>query len=305
VGSRLPSLRRHRRDLPPELCAAIDRALLPRPEDRATLSDLAAALTAAVDEVSDDYGGSDPPYVAPRWLPRLAAGAAAGGLAAVAIVGADEGAAVAAGDLPVATAIAVGLVVALLPRLGWVLAAAGAVAIAGEPGLVAAAVAVPPLLLYRHPLAWSVPAAAPLLGLAGLAGAYPGIAGAARTAWTRAALGAAGLWWLLLAEPLLGRDLLLGTPAGELPDAAALLLAPLWAVAALVQPWLVTGRALSLDIVGATVWAAALAAATATVADAAQLAEPRGLAAGAVLAAAIAISAARARNTVNAEDDRA
>ncbi len=90
-----------------------------------------------------------------------------------------------------------------------------------------------PLLLPRAGLAWSVPAAAPLLGLAGLAGAYPAIAGTARRAWTRAALGAAGLWWLLLAEPLLDRDLALGTPApGDLLDPGALgalLLAPLWA----------------------------------------------------------------------------
>jgi len=162
-----------------------------------------------------------------------------------------------------------------------------------------------PVLLPRNGLFWSVPAAAPLLGLAGLAGAYPAVAGAARGAWTRAALGAAGLWWLLLAEPLLDRDLALGTLPGDLPDPVALALAPLWALAALVLPWLVRGRALALDVIGAAIWAAALAAGTATVADSAGLAEPRGLAAGALLAGALAFLAARARNTVNAEDDRA
>jgi eukaryotic-like serine/threonine-protein kinase len=197
------------------------------------------------------------------------------------------------------------VLVAMLPRLGWLLAAAGAVAISPEPGLTAAMVAVVPVLLWRDGLVWSVPAAAPLLGLAGLAGAYPALAGAARRAWTRAALGAAGVWWLLLAEPLLGRDLALGTAPGDLPDPIALILAPVWALAALVMPWLVNGRALALDVIGATVWAAALAAVTATVADGAGLAEPRGLAAGAVLAGALAFLAARARNTVNAEDDRA
>ncbi len=97
---------------------------------------------------------------------------------------------------------------------------------------------------------WSVPAAAPLLGLAGIAGAYPAVAGPFRGAWTRAALGAIGLWWLLLAEPLLARDLALGTPPGDAADvldtlasSGALLLAPLWAVAAVVLPWLVAGRA--------------------------------------------------------------
>ena len=59
--------------------------------------------------------------------------------------------------------------------------------------------------------------------------------------------------------------------------AARLLLAPLWAAAALVLPWLVRGRSLAVDIVGAATWAAGLAAATAAVADCADLAEPRGL----------------------------
>ena len=119
--------------------------------------------------------------------------------------------------------------------------------------LVALAAAVPPLLLRRRGLAWSLPAAAPLLGLAGLAGAYPAVAGAVRGPWARAALGAAGLWWLLLAEPLLGRDLALGTPPGDagtvleaLGSSGALLLAPLWAAAAVALPWLVPGRALAL-----------------------------------------------------------
>ena len=44
------------------------------------------------------------------------------------------------------------------------------------------------------------PRVAPLLGLAGLAGAYPALAGQAARPWHRAALGALGAWWLLLAE---------------------------------------------------------------------------------------------------------
>jgi len=85
----------------------------------------------------------------------------------------------------------------------------------------------------------------------------------------------------------------------------ALLLAPLWALAAVVLPWLVAGRAVALDIAGAVVWAAGLAAATASVADQAGLAEPRGLAAGTAVAGLIAVIGAQARNTVNAENDRA
>jgi hypothetical protein len=178
--------------------------------------------------------------------------------------------------------------------------------------LVALAAAVPPLLLRRRGLAWSLPAAAPLLGLAGLSGAYPAVAGAVRGPWARAGLGAAGLWWLLLAEPLIGRDLALGTPPGDagavleaLGSSGALLLAPLWAAAAVALPWFAGGRALALDVVGAATWAAGLAAATAAIADRAGLAEPRGLAAGAVVAGVLAVVGGRARNTLNAEHDRA
>ena len=208
------------------------------------------------------------------------------------------------------------LLVALLPRAGWLLAAAGCIAALAEPwpdaaALIAAAAIVPPLLMRRRGLAWSVPAVAPALGLATLAGAYPAVAGRARGAWTRAALGATGLWWLLLAEPLLERDVLLGTPAGTAGDvleavatSGALLLAPLWAAAALVLPWIVSGRSLALDIVAAATWAAGLGAATAAVAGSVGLAEPRGLAAGAVVAGVLAVIGARARNTLDPEDER-
>jgi hypothetical protein len=314
VGTVLPSLRRYRRDLPAELCLAINQALAPRPEDRGTLAELAEALQATLEHVSDQ-GGTVPPYLTgsqagsqggsvPPYAARVGAGAAAGGLAAAVLAAVGE---------PATAALAVAVLVAALPRVGWLVAAVGAIVVWPDGAtLIAAGVVVPPLLLRRNGLAWSVPAAAPLLGLAGIAGAYPAIAGAARGAWTRAALGATGLWWLLLAEPLLDRDLALGTAPGDAGDvlealarSGALVLAPVWALAALLMPWLVAGRALAVDVVGAMIWAAALAATTATVADAVGLAEPRGLAVGAVVAGALAILAARARNTVNAEDDRA
>jgi hypothetical protein len=333
VGTVLPALRGRRRDLPAPLCAAIDRALAPAADDRGGLGDLADALADALPEVSDD-GGTIAPHplerAAARPLPRLgrlAAGLAAGGLTALALAAAgdpprwaaarDE---VAAGrDLvvePLTAAAVACLLVAILPRVGWLAAAAGCVAALAGPWpeaamLVAAAAVVPPLLLRHRGLAWSVPAAAPALGLATLAGAYPAVAGRARGAVARAALGAAGLWWLLLVEPLLDRDLLLGTPPGPAGDvleavatSGALLLAPLWAGAALVLPWLVPGRSLAFDVVGAATWAAGLGAATAAVAGYAGLAEPRGVAAGAVVAGVLAVIGARARNTLNAEDER-
>ena len=56
VGTVLPPLKRSRKDLPPALNAAIDRALRPRPEERGTLDELAAELADALPEVSDDGG---------------------------------------------------------------------------------------------------------------------------------------------------------------------------------------------------------------------------------------------------------
>ncbi len=305
VGTVLPALRKRRRDLPPELTQALDRALLPAADDRGSLEDLADALAGALPAVSDE-GGTIAPHPlerAPRRLPalsRVAAGLAAGGLVAAAL-SADVG-----GQTPeLVVAGLAAIAVMLFPRAGWLAAAAGCVIALGgvsnaAAGLAAAAAVVPPLLLRGRGTLWSLPAAAPLLGLAGLAGAYPALAGSVRGVLTRAALGATGLWWLLLAEPLLGRELAIGTApdaAGavieELATGGALLLAPLWAIAAAVLPWLVRGRSLAADIVAATFWATLLGAATAAIAERAELGEPRGLVAGAVVAGAVAIVVAR------------
>jgi hypothetical protein len=272
----------------------------------------ALALSAAADPPSW-AGATIPPGAGGATIPPGAAGAATppwGAGAAISSTG--------AGDMlvaPLTGAAAACLLVAVFPRAGWLLAAAGCVAALAGPwpeaaALAAAAAAVVPLLLRRHGLAWSVPAAAPALGLATLAGAYPALAALPRGAYARAALGAAGLWWLLLAEPLLNEDLAFGTPPGTAADvleaiavSGALLLAPLWALAALVLPWLVPGRSLAGDMAGATAWAAGLVAATAAIAGYTGLDEPRGLGAGAIGGAVLAVIAARARNTLNPDDD--
>jgi hypothetical protein len=139
------------------------------------------------------------------------------------------------------------------------------------------------------------------------AGAFPALAGTARSAWTRAALGVTALWWLLLAEALLGRTLLFGLDLPARPDwdgaasitasevvrplvtSGALVQAVLWGVAALVMPWLVRGRSLSADVVAATVWAAGLAGATASIGEAVSGAAPKGLVVGALAAGILAV----------------
>ena len=60
VGTRLPSLARARPDLPAELCDALDRALLPDPDDRGTLEDLRDGLTIARDDAGTEVGPVDP-----------------------------------------------------------------------------------------------------------------------------------------------------------------------------------------------------------------------------------------------------
>jgi serine/threonine protein kinase len=221
---------------------------------------------------------------------------------------------------PAAGAAAAGLAVLVLPRLGW-LAMVGTLLAwlaATAPGvalLVAVAAAPVPVLLPRRGLAWSAAAAAPLLGVVGLAGAWPALAGQARGWRTRAALGALGGLWLVLAEALTSQRLLAGQPRdvlaarawdGSAFDAASTALAPLlsggtlaiaalWALAAALLAVLVRGRSAALDLVAAAGWAAALAASTQAICQALVLDSPRGLVAGALVAGALAVGARAAR----------
>jgi eukaryotic-like serine/threonine-protein kinase len=387
VGMRLPSLRRLRRDLPPELCDALDAALDPDPEARGQVADLRAALAEAEPYVDDEpgvvetgpvealaetakrglsadvvrrtrtrtwraerreeegWGGAvaaesakrglsgdfvrrtrralEPeerraleerheraaaerremarvgrPRVEPATLPgRVLAAIAAGALAGWALtelpVDVTAGGALPAVDA-LAAAAAVGALVALLPRLAWVVALVALLAALGPERvtIVVAAAAVPVILLVpRQGTVWSLPAAAPVLDLIGLAGVHPALAGQARTLPSRAALGALGFWWLTLAA-IVTQD----RPDLEaVAEPAVAALAALWAVAAAVLPLAVRGRNLAIDVVAATVWAAGLAAATGAIAEALAYAEPDGTVPAAVLAGAIAVLGAAFR----------
>jgi hypothetical protein len=88
----------------------------------------------------------------------------------------------------------------------------------------------------------------------------------------------------------------LADAAWPLVTSGSAALAGLWAVAAVVLPWLVRGRSAALDVVAATSWAAGLAAATAALAEWAggSGAHPPGLVLGAVAAAVTALALARA-----------
>jgi hypothetical protein len=315
VGARLPALGRLRRDLPVELCRALDRAVLVRPEQRGTLADLRAALADGLPVADDERGtiagspleGLARPAPRPRVRPRarVAAALAASGLAAAALAWLTPAAGVEVA--PAAGAAGAAAAVLVAPRLGWIAMAGALAAWAGGPtALVLGLAALPTVVLLRRsgPL-WSLPAGAPLLGMAGLAGAWPVLAAQAGRPWQRAALGALGGWWLALAEVLTGDRLALGAPPGSALDAdrldplltsGALALVALWAGAAVALPVLVRGRVLAADVVGATAWAAALGSATQAVADTLSW-QPtmRGLVAGAVVAGGLAVAFAASR----------
>ncbi len=219
------------------------------------------------------------------------------------------------------------------PRILWVGCALALVvwqAARGRPGLalLLLALAAPLSLFGRRPGAGPLVAAlAPMLGLVGLAGAYPALAGQAGSARRRALLGAVGYWWLVLATPLLvagaHRGRLWLAPASARPpraaweaglDSAAVhVLAPmltlglllggaLWALGATVLPWIVRGRSAAVDVVAAVVWSALLCAAAPAL-DAglplgAAATLPRGAVLGALLGGLFAIAARALRGPV-------
>jgi eukaryotic-like serine/threonine-protein kinase len=220
--------------------------------------------------------------------------------------------------------VAAAIAVLLLPRAGWLVtgvslaAAAGISGHAGGALLLLPAIAVPVVLLPRRGVAWPLPAGAVALGLVGLAGAWPVLAAAlGRTFWRRAALGAAGWIWVVLATPLAGtlyapfprplpaREVWTASVQVSINDVIAplvnsgrLLPAVVWALAAATAPWAGRGRSFAADAVRVTIWSAGLLLATEvalTVGRVQGTGTPRGAVIGAVLAAAVALAPAAYR----------
>jgi hypothetical protein len=298
IGSRIEPLERRRGDLPRELTCALDAALDPHPEERGTLADLHEALDEALDEALER--GFKRPLLARR--PRVEEPP-------------DQA------ETQAARRIA-------LPRLVWIgcLLAAGAWQAAvgrGGVSLLLLAAGAPLVLLPRRAgPGWLAAALAPVLGLVGLAGAFPALA-AQRTGWrARAALAALGFWWLTLAEPLVTARLWLGPPTGVPPrgvweasfgTAASAVVgaaltpellvgAAVWALAATILPWIVRGRSAALDVAAAVGWTVALLAAAPLIERAllshASQPSPRGALVGAVLGCALAVGARALRGPV-------
>jgi eukaryotic-like serine/threonine-protein kinase len=329
IGSELESLSRHRRDLPRALTDTLDEALAPEPEDRPTLQELREALEDARARLPEAPRHRRAAIASPlRVRPAREAPVP------LPAPGAFPEAPRAEPDLdaPTARAARPGGRLAL-PRAVWLagtLLLAGWQAAAGRPGvalLVLAALA-PALLVCaaggprRIGVGWLACLLAPALGLAGLAGAFPAVAGQASRWRARALYGALGYWWLALAAPLAGRRLWLAPPApaparaaweGSLSVTAAHVIAPLltlgvllgallWAAAAVALPLLVRGRNAALDLLAAGALAGALvlcapALDSGLLAHAAQPAG-RGAVLGAVLGALLAVAARALRGPV-------
>lgn len=313
IGCPLRPLERERPDLPRTLTRTLDAALVAEPRERGTLGDLRGAL-------EDVLEGGLPQAHSTR-LRRLTARApraepehhTRSPAEPPAVADRDED---------------------VLDDAGWLtsqrfLWLAGALAIAGWQlssarsgvALLVLCAPLPLVALVRRPgLRWLLAAAAPLLGLAGLAGAFPALAGQAAGWRERALLGALGYWWLRVAEVLFdgpGRHLWLGAPAGTAthpgwgssPASAVthalvplltlelLLGAMLWAVAAAVLPTLVRGRSAMRDALAAIAWAVMLATSTPVLLTALSSAggthqeSPRGLVLGAACGATLAVAA--------------
>ena len=249
------------------------------------------------------------------WPARSLGALAGGALVAAALAGLGASgapAALAGGALTVASLL-------VAPRIGWLAAVTVTVAWlaadghAGSGLLIVAAALPATVLLPAVGPSRSLAALAPALGVIGLAGAFPAVPGQWRQPRARAALGALGYWWLLLAQPLLGRRLWLwplgGRPAAALLGSATgaathgvwplltlatLAGATLWAAAAVILPWIVRGRSVARDTVAAVTWAAGLAAAAGALQrslGSQHAVAPRGLVLGAVLAGAMAVVA--------------
>jgi predicted Ser/Thr protein kinase len=318
IDAPIEPLAQLRPDLPEPLSETIDAALDMDPELRPLASELESALGAHDRELD---GAKLPPVLRPaddappvkRALRAPRSLAPAGGVAALTV------AALGVAGAPVlgaAAGLLAGVAAIARPRAGL---AVGAVALvtwlligASQPGAaLLAAVMIAPLLLVRvgAGAGVSLPGLAPVLGVAGIAAAYPALAGLARGVPARILLGATGYLWLAAFEAVTDRSLLLGAsepaPIGWadsvsetfldviVPLAAPVTLAgaALWAAAAVTLPVLVRGRTPVLDVLGALLWAAALISAHRVLAG--PDGEPTGLLAATVLAAIAAVLVAR------------
>jgi serine/threonine protein kinase len=265
---------------------------------------------------AEQTDGEQPERLPLAWTER-GLGALAAGLATAWLASHALGSSVLA---PPVAALIAAVAVAAMPRLGWFALAAGLITASfatGHPGaaLVLIVLAITPMLLLPFAGAsWPLAAAAPALGVIGLAGAWPAVAGMARTPLRRAGLGAAGWVALVAAAPFTTSGLYLNLPAntpptgiwtgsaydtlhhvlGPLLSDGLLAPAPIWALAALSLPHVVKRRSLRADLARTIAWTALTIAGTAAALGAAgapkALQTPPSAMLGAIAAAVLALA---------------
>jgi eukaryotic-like serine/threonine-protein kinase len=336
IGARLEPLARRRGDLPRELCRALDLGLAAQPELRGSVAELHAVLGESLAEGLEQRSTRRVlrrrrPIVDAEPYEERAFESATRRRAAEPPPRLRGARRAAERDEPESIEEPSELVPRVrrrlaLPRAVWIACAVVLIAwqaSIGRPGvslLVLAALA--PLLALpgergsaRVGAGWLTCVLAPVLGLAGLAAAFPAIAGQSSRWHDRALYGALGYWWLILAEPLLARRLWLappsGTPSrsvweGSIGSTAAHVISPalslgvllgalLWGAGALVLPWVVRGRNAALDVTATVVWSALIVASApaldAGLAPGSAHPDPRGAVLGAILGGLIAVSA--------------
>jgi len=251
IGDPVPTLAEARPELPPALCAVVDACLDPDPAERPALAELGEALT-------EVRGALHPDRAVPPPAEALGVATLPPGVPA----------------RPLAVLLAAG-VMALLGAL------------AGLPGLaVALAVLLAPAALVLHRVRdWLLPAAAPLLGLAGAAPAFLAVAARRERLAERAALAGLGWAWVVICGGIAGRAL--GVPlgaadaggwAGSGPVTLDALIAPMLAPTAIAIALTWIGGAILLGLlldvaspaaaaVGSLIWAGVIVALLAAAGD--------------------------------------
>jgi hypothetical protein len=327
IGTRLEPLARLRRDLPRVLTGGIDAALAPAPHARGTLEDLRLELQEALAVLTDQPHRARAARPSP--LPTMHPTRSGTAETAIAPAGARMLRPGYRDDRPLHAPDPV----PGLPRTLWIALACLLIAwqaASGRAGVaLLAVVALVPLAAMapergsrRLSPRWLAAALAPMLGIVGLAGAFPALAGQAVRWRQRLVLGALGYWWLALAEPLLARRLWLGpvhgTPPpaiweGSLQSTATHVIEPLltltvlggallWGVAALLLPLVVRGRSAIFDVLAAVAWSTAVIVAMGRIQEglgaSAVHGSPRGAALAAVLGGLIAVGARALRGPV-------
>ena len=292
IGEPIESLGFMRPDLPEELVTEIDACLDPDPEVRPLASEL--------EQVLDDCAGSLSGSALPALVSTDRPGEESSPRPRIPLRDLDLARLASAGLIGIGpTLLPIVLPGSLLPMIGLgVLAflvalarprAAFAIAVTGCAFWLVLAASAPGaavcLILLSAPIVFApyepgpalpMPVLAPLLGVVGLAGAFPALAALPRRGLERAVVGALGYLWLVAVEAMLRKDLFLsvtqpassgwqdsvGSGISEVLIPAltplSLLGAAVWAIAAFSLPLVVRGRFLALDALGFIVWIACL-----------------------------------------------